>query len=60
MALPYELIKKSYHVQFPQKPKDRRHLEAVGEIMHRTGFSLLEKQVDFAYLTFLTKSVYKT
>ena len=43
-----------------KKPKDRQHLEAVGEIMRSTGCSLSEKQVDFAYSTFLTKAVYKT
>ena len=40
---------RSYHVQFPLKPKDRIHLEAVGEIMRPTGCSLSEKQDDFEY-----------
>ena len=43
MAQPYESrrenLLRSYHVQFPLKPKDRIHLEAVGEIMRPTGCS---------------------
>ena len=53
MAQPYESrrenLLRSNHVQFPLKPKDRIHLEDVGEIMCPTGCSLSEKQDDFEY-----------